>query len=429
MDQLKWEKSLRESNYRHERSKNPSFSSSLLDEIYRSIDEGDDNGGGGVGGGFVKQGVEEVIYREKTMKKKQSSINNKEELIENWMEKRIMSSTEKVVVRRNSLSVPVADLQKNYSSSNATRVFNSSSSDSCYGSSGFSSSETDQSSIYSSSRSSSMKPPSIKSIRTGFSSEEMKKSAPVPPQPKPTKKSRALKIYGDLKKVKQPISPGSKIASFINSLFTKENSKKPKFSSSVNGDDHHNHNRHEDSRIFKSGYGTNSTCSSVSSYSRSCLSKNTSNSSNRIKRSVRFYPVSVIVDEDCRPCGHKCLYETDEPGLMAKVRKPNDNKSSSLMNMNEDLKFQIMEKNRRIEEKARDLLKGYQNKKKNYEMKNYLDEEDDDDDDAASDASSNLFELSSINGGSIDQKYREELPVYETTHFLTNRAIANGLIV
>ncbi|KAI3991835.1 hypothetical protein MKX01_012780 [Papaver californicum] len=426
MDQLKWEKSLRESNYRHERSKNPSFSSSLLDEIYRSIDEGDDNGGGG-GGGFIKQGVEEVIYREKTMKKKQSGINNnREELIENWMEKRIMSSTEKVVVRRNSLSVPVADLQKNYSSSNSTRVFNSSSSDSCYGSSGFSSSETDQSSIFSSSRSSSMKPPSIKPIRTGFSSEEtMKKNASVPPQPKPNKKSRALKIYGDLKKVKQPISPGSKIASFINSLFTKENSKKPKFSSSVNGDDHHNHNRHEDSRIFKSGYGTNSTCSSVSSYSRSCLSKNTPNSSSRIKRSVRFYPVSVIVDEDCRPCGHKCLYETEEPGLMAKVHKPNDNKASSLMD--DDLKFQIMEKNRRIEEKARDLLKGYQKKKKDYEMKDYLDEEDDDD--AASDASSDLFELSSINGGSIDQRYREELPVYETTHFLTNRAIANGLIL
>ncbi|KAI3973576.1 hypothetical protein MKW92_033302 [Papaver armeniacum] len=425
MDQLKWEKSLRETNYRHERSKNPSFSSSLLDEIYRSIDEGDDNGGGG---GFIKQGVEEVIYKEKTMKKKQSSNYNREELIENWMEKRIMSTTEKVVVRRNSLS---EDLQKNYSSSNASRVFNSSSSDSCYGSSGFSSSETDQSSIYGSSRSSSMKPPSIKPIRTSFSWEETKKIASVPPQPKPTKKSRALKIYGELKKVKQPISPGSKIASFINSLFTKENSKKPKFSSSLNGDEYQNHNRHEDSRIYKSGYGTNSTSSSVSSYSRSCLSKNPSNSSNRIKRSVRFYPVSVIVDEDCRPCGHKCLYETDEPGLMAEVRKPNsDNKSSSLMNMDEDLKFQIMDKNRRIEEKARDLLKGYQKKKNDYEMKDYLDdvEDDEDDDDAASDASSDLFELSSINGGSVDQRYREELPVYETTHFLTNRAIANGLI-
>ncbi|MCL7045600.1 hypothetical protein MKW94_013525 [Papaver nudicaule] len=418
MDQLKWEKSLRESKYRHDQRKNPSFSSSLLDEIYRSIDEGDDNGGGGGGGGgFVKQGVEEVIYREKTMKKKQT---NREELIENWMEKRIMSTTEKVVVRRNSLSLPDSQRNYGYSSSNGTRVFNSSSSDSCYGSSGFSSSETDQSSIYSSSRS--MKPASIKPIRTSFSSEDTKKNVCLNnPQPKPTKKSRALKIYGDLKKVKQPISPGSKIASFINSLFTKENSKKPKLSSSVNGDDY---NRHEDSRIYKSGYGTNSTCSSVSSYSRSCLSKNTSNSSNRIKRSVRFYPVSVIVDEDCRPCGHKCLYESDEPGLMAKVRR-NDNKSSS---MDEDLKIQIMEKNRRIEEKARDLLKVYQNKKIDYEMKDYLDDEDDDD--AASDASSDLFELSSINGGgSIDQRYREELPVYETTHFLTNRAIANGLIV
>jgi hypothetical protein len=32
-------------------------------------------------------------------------------------------------------------------------------------------------------------------------------------------KLRALKIYGELKKVKQPISPGGRIASFLNSIF------------------------------------------------------------------------------------------------------------------------------------------------------------------------------------------------------------------
>lgn len=44
---------------------------------------------------------------------------------------------------------------------------------------------------------------------------------------------------------------------------------------------------------------------------RSCLTKasrGSNNSSGRMsKKSVTFYPTSVIVDEDSRPCGVKCL--------------------------------------------------------------------------------------------------------------------------
>lgn len=217
-------------------------------------------------------------------------------------------------------------------------------------------------------------------------------------------KSKALKIYGDLKKVKQPISPGGRLASFLNSLFTAGNTKKPKVVSSNSGN-------------------ASSTCSSASSFSRSCLSKSTpKSSSNGTKRSVRFYPVSVIVDEDCQPCGHKNLYEE---------KKPNSESVRSLRNsINEELKFHSMEKNRRVEEAAKDLLRNYSNSQiKKMEIFDD-DEEDDDEYDGASCASSDLFELDNLSAIGIDSnRYLEELPVYETTHLDTNRAIANGLIL
>lgn len=55
-----WEKPLREDRFRLQRE-NPSFSSTLLDAIYRSIDES--NG----------KGEEELIFYRETMKKKQSN--------------------------------------------------------------------------------------------------------------------------------------------------------------------------------------------------------------------------------------------------------------------------------------------------------------------------------------------------------------------
>jgi hypothetical protein len=102
-----------------------------------------------------------------------------------------------------------------------------------------------------------------------------------------------------------------------------------------------------------------------------------------------------------------------------------------------------MNENRRIEEVARDLLKNYQKKKEEQfdHMSTDLcndnthqvcseeeEEESDDDDDIASCASSDLFELDNLSVVGIE-RYREELPVYETTHLGTNRAIANGLFL
>ncbi|GFZ04295.1 hypothetical protein Acr_16g0009190 [Actinidia rufa] len=410
--------------YRSQRE-NPSFSSTLLDTIYRSIDEGSGGGGGGE--------EELVLYRE-TMRKTRSHCTavkggggagfgddenmaslKRACIIDKWMEKKV---SEKVVVLRKS----AADMERKSRNCRDSMFLNSSSSSSDSSSGGgFSSSEAD-SGLYA------HKP---KPIRTSVSRDAEKLNhhgsahSMFDKKPKSENsfvktKSKAMKIYGDLKKAKQPISPGGRLASFLNSLFTAGSAKKVKIVSSTGGHDHDDMISESKS---KSAYA--STCSSASSFSRSCLSKTPSSqgkSSNGMKRSVRFYPVSVIVGEDCQPCGHKSLYK-DEPRLDARNGELRDS-------IREELKSHIMEKNRRVEEAAKELLKNYQ-KKVEYEF-NFRNVEqfgnDDDDEDAASCASSDLFELDNLSSVGIEKRYREELPVYETTHLDTNRAIANGLI-
>ncbi|KAI9401786.1 hypothetical protein POPTR_001G170500v4 [Populus trichocarpa] len=454
----RWEKPLRDDRYRHQRQ-NPSFSSTLLDVIYRSIDES----------GNGKGEEEQLIFYRETMRKKHE-INHGfkgEEMtslqracmIEKWMEKKV--SHEKVSVRRKSM----ADFDKKSRKDLDSVLLNSSSSSSESSCGGvFSSSESE--SIYgvNSSRSSTtsytMQRP--KPVRTSISARPEKYQrredlhqtdtfqhhernyAPnqkAKPEGSFVKtKSKALKIYGDLKKVKQPISPGRRLASFLNSLFTTGNAKKAKITTPGGS---------YEERKLKSEQA--STCSSASSFSRSCLSKTPSSrggklsSNNGAKRSVRFYPVSVIVDEDCRPCGHKNLYGSDRQEMSstlvaAAVTTATRNNCPT---SDEELKLHVMNENRRIEEVARDLLKNYQKKKEEQfdHMSTDLcndnthqvcseeeEEESDDDDDIASCASSDLFELDNLSVVGIE-RYREELPVYETTHLGTNRAIANGLFL
>ncbi|KAI5669632.1 hypothetical protein M9H77_19485 [Catharanthus roseus] len=388
--------------------KNPSFSSTLLDEIFRSIDGNDD-----------KTSEELKIYREITSVKKYNCTNNvgfgvgaraakveDEEIaslkracmIEKWMEKKV---NDKMSSRRR----PSSSFQDNdplfFSSTSTSSDSNSSSS--C----GFSSSDTEffsssSASTSARSRKSCFVSPWPKPVRTSVSQisssheleENMMKS-----------KSRALKIYENLKKVKQqPISPGGRLTNFINSLFTNGNSKKTHKSQTST-----NNNNQE-----------SSTCSSASSFSRSCLSKKTPPNSrggemrnddgSSTKRTVRFYPVSVIVDEDCRPCGHKSIYEHDDDSDSIKYggRPP------------------LPQKLHKKIELERENLKTFQNQKKNNFV---IEDEDDDFDDGASDSSSDLFEIDhlSLFGGN-NNRFREELPVYETTHLHTNLAIASGLI-
>ncbi|XVF86870.1 hypothetical protein PTKIN_Ptkin18bG0076200 [Pterospermum kingtungense] len=404
--------------YRNRRSENPSFSSTLLDAIYRSIDEPN---------GSCKGDQEELIfYRDTTMRKKHSNNNNTTSLkdqkqmtslqracmIEKWMEKKVISCDN----RRKSMDLDhhqamLLNSSSSSSDSSCGGGFSSSESDSFYGTKSRSSSST--SSLYTHRpkpvrTSVSVRPPQLENsaFQTATTTQKPKTEGGFV-----RTKSKALKIYSDLKKVKQPISPGGRLASFLNSLFTAGNAKKAKISSSAGYEE----------RKLKSEQAT-STCSSASSFSRSCLSKTPSSRGNGTKRSVRFCPVSVILDEYSRPCGHKNIniYENDHQ------TKPINNK---------ELEFRIMEENRRVVEAAKDLLKSYQKKKKE-EYDHMRDichvigeyDDDEDDEDAASYESSDLFELDNLSAIGIE-RYREELPVYETTHLDTNRAIANGLIV
>ncbi|GMI91750.1 BIG GRAIN 3 [Hibiscus trionum] len=404
-----WVKLSEQHRYRRE---NPSFSSTLLDSIYRSIDE--------PSGGKAKE--ELIFYREANMAKKHSSNRSLEEeemtsfqracMIEKLMEKK--ADDNKVFIRRK----PMADSQRNFRNDLDPVLLNSSSSSSDSSSGGgFSSSESD--SFYGAkSRSSSSASSHYsytthrpKPIRTAVAARkpEVENSFHGATQVKQKHeggfvrtKSKALKIYSDLKKVKQPISPGGKLASFLNLLFTAGNTKKTKIPSS------------------KSDQAT-PTCSSASSVSRSCLSKTPSSRGNETKRSVRFCPVNdVILDDE-------------------NIHRKNDNliqTSARSKPTSKELEFRIMEENRRVVEAAKELLNSYHKRKEEYEMKDICnvnavstdDDDDDDEEDAASYASSDLFELNNLSAIGIE-RYREELPVYETTRLDSNRAVANGLFV
>ncbi|KAF3446094.1 hypothetical protein FNV43_RR11273 [Rhamnella rubrinervis] len=453
------ERTPREGRYKHDKE-NQSFSSSLLDKIYRSIDEGDKH-------------CEDLKFFTETIAKKQTKSGGKSNrvmkeeegmaglrracLIEKWMDKKV---GEKVGVQQRRQYYSEFDRKldhhDNYSDHDVM-FFSSTSSSSDSSSGGFSSSDTE--SMYcAKSKASCFAPPMPKPVRTSVTSrseqtekkqrtllyEERRElhvyddyhhnSVTTEQTPKLDQvliksKSRALKIYKNLKKVKQPISPGGRLASFINSLFTTGTTKKAtKNSSSVASYD-------DASAEKKTKSVLASTCSSASSYSRSCLSKNSPSTReklrNGVKRTVSFYPVSVIVDEDCRPCGHKCLYEEQDSTLMPvtvptawKIRRSPTRKTD------EELKVQVFEKTRRVEEAARVFLRDYrQSQMKNELMhREFRGVDEEDDDDAASYSSSDLFELDHLSVIGND-RYREELPVYETTHVDTNRAIANGLIM
>ncbi|KAL4336077.1 hypothetical protein GQ457_07G045340 [Hibiscus cannabinus] len=395
--------------YRHERD-NPSFSSTLLDKICRSIDDGD------------SKNVDLKFYRE-TMEKKQSKGGGYGEeedeempslrracLIEKWMEKKVNEKANAGGKQVFSELERKSDHEYDHDRDGVFFSSTSTSSDSSSG--GFSSSDTESMHVTKSKSlcfvTSRPKPvrtsvsvrsdKPVKTERTGrtlFDDYHYSSASDYTPKIHESlfrSKSRATKIYSNLKKVKPPISPGGRLAGFINSLFTTINTKKARGTPC------------DDERKLKSGQV--STCSSASSFSRSCLSKNSPSTRERlrngVKRSVRFQEeqsssVSVTV-----------------PAVW-KIRKSPPRK------VEEEIKLQVMEKARRIEQMAAKFLKEYH---LNQRKKTYM---DDDEDDAASYSSSDLFELDHL-ALVGNNRYREELPVYETTHVATNRAIANGLI-
>lgn len=204
-------------------------------------------------------------------------------------------------------------------------------------------------------------------------------------------KSRAMKIYGDLKKPKspqnQPISPGARIAAFINSIFRNSGDRKPNPPSPAS---------------LSSSTPITSTCSSSSSFSRSCLSKTTSSArakSSSSTRSVRFYPVSVIADEDSRPCGHRSLHREDE----TPKSKFENNRNQSKCRREEEIDTLMKMIKRNCRDRAASSSFDNGGDDSNEEMN-----------DGESCASSDLFELENLSSIGVS-RYAEELPVYGTT--------------
>ncbi|KAG7029536.1 Protein BIG GRAIN 1-like B, partial [Cucurbita argyrosperma subsp. argyrosperma] len=377
----KWDK------YEH---RNPSFSSTLLDEIYRSITDG-----------------ETKFYRETSTARKQSKTRGFEDqemvnirrtcMIEKWMAKRIDEKSDDYRKKESCRKMP-----NDFDHDRDALFFTSTSNSSDSSSGGFSSSDSESAfGTKSSALSSCFTSSRLKTIRTGACSRlpetERKKTLFHGKinhrefDELPNSKSSGLK------KVKQPISPGVRLAGLINSLFTAGNTRKSKKSPATEK---------------KVKTGEESTCSSASSFTRSCLSKNSASSrGNGAKRTVHFCPVSVIFDEEdgssLMPVSIPTAWKIGRPA----VQKPEE----------KELKSQFVEKSRKLKELHK--------KTRNHQefVPTQIENGGDDDDDTASCSSSDLFELDHLE--MIGQRrYGEELPVYETTHVEKNRAISKGLL-
>ncbi|KAK6151996.1 hypothetical protein DH2020_014631 [Rehmannia glutinosa] len=310
-------------------NKAPSFSSSLLDAIYRSIDENEQ-----------QQHKDFDHHRKKNAAQDIESLR-RAIMIEKWIENH---STTK------STSTPT-HFPSNSASSTDSSIFSSST-------------ETESSS------STKSKPLKIQQILETKPKKRDGKFA--------TTKLTAQKIYRDLKKVKEPISPGGKISNFLNSIFSPRNLK-----------------TNEDWSSVRKSRSVNETKTSSLS-PKSCLTKNqSSRGGNRNKRSVRFCPVSVIVDEDCQPCGHKSIY-SDEYSIGSRYIQ----KNIDSLRVNEG----------KINLRKHELRDCY-----------YKNEHDFFDD--MSCASSDLFELENIISRVDVGAYEEELPVYGTTSLRKNQAM------
>ncbi|CAL9184079.1 unnamed protein product [Musa hybrid cultivar] len=204
------------------------------------------------------------------------------------------------------------------------------------------------------------------------------------------KKKKTGSIRGRLRDARSsrsaaPASPGARLAGFLGSVLSAV-SVIPR--------------RPTPTAVTAAGGCDDSACSTASSLSRSCLIKKPSTreqppSGEAEKRSVRFYPVSVIVDEDLRPCGHKSVYGADTA-----PRRPS---------------AVAMKARRRVEE----LLRGME-----------------DEEEEMSDSSSDLFELQNLTvigrergrgrGRGVGGGYGDELPVYETAHLDMNRSTSQS---
>lgn len=299
-----------------QRRRTPSFSSSLLDAIYRSTDESKSN---------LHEDQLLGLHDQTTHT---TTTNIKHSFNGVYTETR---GKERMNLRR---AVMLEDWMEKQSS----QLLNSSSSSSECSSGGiFSSSETDTTTTTLKKQ----KPRPTSKKQDHRISEKQNKEGGFA-----RTKLRALKIYGELnQKVKQPISPGSRITSFLSSIFNSQSVKKAKMCYVGAVED------------VSFDHKSKSPCypSTPSSFSRrSCMSKTPSSakkSNNGVKRSVRFYPVSVILGEDSEPqSSHKCntnIYESEPNVSVRKITTIKELKKTK--------------ENGTEEAAARGFVKGYRN--------------------------------------------------------------------
>ncbi|KAL0333721.1 UNVERIFIED_CONTAM: protein BIG GRAIN 1-like B [Sesamum angustifolium] len=312
------------------RCKGPSFSSSLLDAIYHSIDEATE-----------QQEMEDfVLQKRNNAARVQEDIESLRRaiMVENWMENYCTSH-----------------FSSNSASSTDSSIFSSSS---------------DQ----------------TEPCKSIFSSSQ--RNAEIPIRERPSQldrqkchgrltgtKSKARKNIcgGDLKKAKEPISPGAKIANFLNSIFRPRSLNKNNQVQSLE----------EWSSMRKPRSVKNpTTCS------RYCLSK-------KPKRSV-----SMILDQNRQPYNDEHSIVASVPTMGSKFIKKN------------------------IESLGLRLYEG--KNLREHDLRDYCLKELDVDD--MSCTSSDLFELENI-GRVGTGTYEEELPVYGTTSLKINQGFAGGLII
>ncbi|XP_042386160.1 protein BIG GRAIN 1-like [Zingiber officinale] len=307
----------------------PSFSSSLLDVIYRSIDDSDK-------GGAVQAAA----------------------------------ARERVFVSPSSLP-PISSSSSSDNSS-------------C---SGFSSSSEPDSAA--------SRRPQIRPIRTA--PPPCRSSSAHPPTLQTTKQAASLPANNhhertestsirsrlrDLgRRSKAPESPGSRLAVLLNSLFANAAGRRRKSKPPPTAAD---------------GF----PWSAPVAHSRPCLVKTPSSrraaasEEEGAKRSVRFHPASVVMEVDRLPQGQKTMCHGNPSEAAADEGKGR----------------------KEARQKLEDILRRFEA------------EEEAEEEDEMSDSSSDLFELDNLafkagGGGG----YRDELPVYETTHRGTNCAISRTL--
>ncbi|RWW36307.1 hypothetical protein BHE74_00058681 [Ensete ventricosum] len=348
---------------------NPSFSSTLLDAIYRSMDESD-------GCGEPNLSVPALASPRRPAPSYRSAA----------------------AVSGRAVTPP----------RRLPPISTSSSSDnSSYG--GFSSSSEPESA---SSRRARFRP-----IRIGVMAPDRSPSLPRPPPPpvpqpavhhsEKTKSGSIRSNRSDPGRPKAPASPGARLSRFLNALFSAaaKNPKKSKTSTLT-----------VTVTAAAAVHVGDPACSTASSHSRPCLVKTPSSrrapgpDDEGVKRSVRFHPVSVIVGEDLRPCGQKTVYAGDRAaGAGTEIRRRSFATEAAKGKARDDAK-------RRVEE----LLRRFE-------------EEEDDMSDASSDLFEleNLTVMGAAGGGGGGGGggYRHELPVYESTHPGTSRGISRGIVV